>query len=180
MTAGRGVDEGVLAGGATGAPARPRTGSGQALERATEATLHASRALLGVVARSLSEALEEVSLPQFRVLVLLAASGPLRSGVVAERLGIHPSTFSRNADRLVAGGWVRRVEDPDSRLSVLIELTETGTELVGRVTERRRAELRRVLAGMPAAQRDVLAEALTSFAEAAGEPGLDDLAPLGM
>lgn len=145
-----------------------------------EATLRASRALLGVVARSLDGALDEVSLPQFRVLVLLAAQGPLRSGVVADRMGIHPSTFSRNADRLVAGGWVRRVDDPESRLSVLIELTEAGARLVDGVMQRRRAELATILAAMPADQRAVLAEALESFARAAGEPGLDELAPLGL
>ncbi|MCV2395607.1 MarR family transcriptional regulator [Actinotalea sp. M2MS4P-6] len=157
-----------------------RRGSG--LDDATDATLRASRALLGVVARSLSEALEHVSLPQFRVLVLLAVDGPLRSGVVAERMGIHPSTFSRNADRLVAGGWVRRVEDPDSRLSVLIELTDTGADLVDRVTRRRRAELREILATMPPETRDVLAGALESFADAAGEAGAGaaDLTALGM
>ena len=37
---------------------------------ATEATLRASRALLGIVARSVADALEQVTLPQFRVLVV--------------------------------------------------------------------------------------------------------------
>ncbi len=39
-----------------------------------EATLRASRALLGVVARSVAPVLDQVSLAQFRVRVLLAAT----------------------------------------------------------------------------------------------------------
>lgn len=45
-------------------------------------TLAASRALLGVVARSVMEALEDVTLPQFRVLVVLTAHGRLPIGAV--------------------------------------------------------------------------------------------------
>jgi DNA-binding MarR family transcriptional regulator len=153
-------------------------GSGGA--RDVDATLRASRTLLGVVARSLVEALDEVSLPQFRVLVLLAASGPLRSGVVAERMGVHPSTFSRNADRLVAGGWVQRVEEPGSRLTVLIELSDAGRALVDQVTERRRGEIERILADLQPEQRAALVDAFDQFAQAAGEPGPTDLNPLGM
>lgn len=150
------------------------------LQVTAEQTLLASRALLGVVARSVEPALEEVSLPQFRVLVLLTTHGPLRSGAIAERMGIHPSTFSRNADRLVAGGWVRRVEDPESRLSVLVEPTERARLLVDQVTTERRARIEEILAQMPSGQRDMLVEALGAFAAAAGEPSVEELSTLGL
>jgi hypothetical protein len=48
-----------------------------------DATLTASRALLGVVARSLAEVLEMVTLPQFRILVVIASSGTLKMGTLA-------------------------------------------------------------------------------------------------
>ena len=150
------------------------------LQVTAEQTLLASRALLGVVARSVEPALEEVSLPQFRVLVLLTTHGPLRSGAIAERMGIHPSTFSRNADRLVAGGWIRRVDDPESRLSVLLEPTERARLLVDQVTTERRARIEEILAQMPSGQRDMLVEALGAFAAAAGEPSVEELSTLGL
>ena len=81
----------------------------------TDAALRASRAMLGIVARSVAPALERVSLPHFRVLVLLETSGPLRVGAIAERLGIVVSTFSRSLDRLEAGGWVQRSPSEESR-----------------------------------------------------------------
>lgn len=86
-------------------------------------TLAASCALLGVVARSLVDALQEVTLPQFRVLVILSSAGPLRMGAITTRMGAHPSTFSRTVDRLVAGGWVEREASPESRRETILTLS---------------------------------------------------------
>jgi len=147
---------------------------------ATEETLTASRALLGIVARSVAPALEVVSLPQFRVLVLLSSEGPTRVGQLATQVGANPSTFSRSIDRMVAGGWVVRSENPDSRREVLLELTDDGRWLVESVTTRRRREIEGVLARMSAADRKTLIAGLNSFNAAAGETSVGDLLPLGL
>lgn len=146
----------------------------------TEATLTAARAMLGVVARSLGPALERVSLPQLRVLVLLAGRGTTRSGVLAELVGVHASTFSRTTDRLAAGGWVRRVPNPQSRRETLVELTDAGRRLVAGVAQRRRTELAAVLRRVPAEQRAAVQAAFVVFAEAAGEPAPGELSVLGL
>jgi DNA-binding MarR family transcriptional regulator len=150
------------------------------LDAVTDAALLSSRAMLGVIARSVALALEDVSLPQFRVLVLLSRDGSLRPGVVADHLGVHPSTFSRNADRLVAGGWVRRVDDPDRRHSVLIELTESGRALVDHATEQRRNDLAEILGRLPVEERKAVLDAFRALAEAAGEPDPRDLRTLAI
>jgi DNA-binding MarR family transcriptional regulator len=152
-----------------------------ATSRDADAVLTASRALLAVVARSLAPVLDQVTLPQFRALVVLSSSTtPLRNGDLAAALGVHPSTFSRAADRLVAGGWVSRVENPGSRRETLIELTAEGRALVATVTRRRRAEIKRILSRLEPAQRDAVRRGLEAFAGAAGEPSVDDLAALGL
>ena len=145
-----------------------------------DATLTASRALLGVVARSLGPVLDQVSLAQFRVLVLLAEHGPTRSGQLAEYLEVHPSTFTRMADRLVAGGWVERQEAPGNRREVHVALTASGAQIVSQVIERRREALEQILDPLTAAQREVILSGLETFAEAAGEPDLQDLSALGL
>lgn len=147
---------------------------------ASDETVTASRALLGIVARSVAPALEAVSLPQFRVLVVLSAQGPTRVGHLAEQFGVNPSTFSRSVDRMVAGGWVTRAENPDSRREVLLELTDDGRWLVESVTVRRRREIEAVLERMTAEDRAALISALTAFTTAAGEPSVGDLLPLGL
>lgn len=153
---------------------------GAASSAVTDATLTTSRALLGVVARSVASALEVVTLPQFRVLVLLSSQGPLRTGVLADRLGVNASTFSRSLDRMVAGGWVQRVPNPDSRREVIIDLTDDGRRLATTVTERRRREYRAVLSRLSPADQDAIAHGFELFNAAAGEPTVEDLLTLGL
>ncbi|KFF60255.1 hypothetical protein JF66_05640 [Cryobacterium sp. MLB-32] len=149
--------------------------------RAADATLAASRALLGVVARSVVAALDVVTLPQFRVLVVLSTAGPTRMGVVAERMGVIPSTFSRFIDRMVAGGWVARTSSPDSRREVLLDLTPSGRQLVDEVTERRRTGIAEILSAMSVPQQRAVEQAFEAFAAAAGEtPATVDLLTLGI
>lgn len=145
----------------------------------TEAVLLSSRALLGIVARSLAPAHDQVSIPQFRVLVLLSVQSPQRSGELAERIGVHPSTFTRMADRLVAGGWVERTENPQSRREVLVGLTPAGEELVRSVHQRRREEIDEVLHRLPAADRKAVLAGFELFARAAGEPAPEEISTLG-
>ena len=118
---------------------------------AVEATLTASRALLGVVARSMTEVLHEVTITQFRILVVLTTTGPLRIGALAARMSANVSTFSRTIDRMATRGWVGRATGPDSRREVLVSITERGRGLVDDVTARRRSELGEILDRMPPA-----------------------------
>ena len=145
-----------------------------------DTALLASRALVGVIARSVTPALERVSLPQLRVLVLLGSMGTTRSGAIAELVGVHPSTFSRTTDRLVQGGWVRRVANPSSRRETLVELTDAGRRLVAQVMQRRRSELARILVRIPPDRREALLDAFEEFSLAAGETSLSELATLGV
>jgi DNA-binding MarR family transcriptional regulator len=157
----------------------PRSERAQ-LKDDVDATLVASRALVGVVARSLAAALDCVTLPQFRVLVVLCAAGALRSGVLAERLGVHQSTFTRTADRLVGQGLIRREPNAASRREVLVELTEAGQELVLDVMKTRRADMERILASVSPQERETIRAGFEAFARAGGEPEASLLLTLGM
>lgn len=145
-----------------------------------DAVLTASRALLGVVARSMAEALDAVTLPQFRVLVVLSTEGRLRVGTLAERMGAVASTFSRSVDRMVAAGWLVRSGNPENRREVLVDLTPAGRALVTSVVQRRRDEIRTLLGRLTPEQRDRVTAALDLFNEAAGEPPVVELLILGI
>lgn len=147
---------------------------------AVDATLLASRALLGIVARSILAVLGDVTLPQFRVLVILSATGPLRMGTIASRMGAHPSTLSRSIDRLVAAGWVDREVNRESRRETLVALSSRGRELVDRVTVSRRSEIHRILTGLSPAQQEAVRVAFGEFSLAAGETDAADTLVLGM
>jgi DNA-binding MarR family transcriptional regulator len=131
--------------------------------------LAASRALVAVAARSLAAAGDDVTLPQYRALVVLAARGPQGTAELAAALTVNPSTATRMCDRLVRKGLVRRHRQAGDRRAVRIALTATGRDLVDGVTRRRRAELARLLEVLPADQHEPVIAAFRAFAAAAGE-----------
>lgn len=139
------------------------------LELVIDAVLHASRALVAVAARSLGSVAEEVSLAQYRALVVLAGQGPQSLGELAAALGVSPSTATRMSDRLVAKSLVRRRTASRDRRQVRLALTDTGRAVVAEVTALRREEIARIVGAVPADRRRQLVESLTAFAEAAGE-----------
>ena len=147
------------------------------VEATADAFLVASRALVAVAARSLA-ATDDVTLPQFRALVVLTGSVPVTVGDLAQALDIHPSTATRMCDRLERKRLIRRhpAVSPDRR-ETTISLTDRGRRLVEHVTERRRRDLSAISAAMAPADRQRAIAGLRSFAHAAGElPALDTFA----
>lgn len=133
------------------------------------AVLSASRVLVAVAARSLAGVAEEVTLTQYRTLVVLASRGPQSLAGLAEAVVVTPATATRMCDRLVRKGLVRRRTEQGNRRQVRLTLTKPGRELVDAVTARRRAEIERIVAEMPAGEQAVLVQALGRLAAAAGE-----------
>lgn len=138
-------------------------------DRLVDAVLSASRALVAVAARSLAGVAEGVTLPQYRVLVELAARGPQRVLDLAVVLGVDASTASRMCERLVRKGLIYRRRLSTDRRSVRVSLTAAGRLLIEEVTRRRRAEIAGILSRLPKANRRPVLTALTAFADAAGE-----------
>jgi len=137
--------------------------------RQVDAVMAAARVLVGVVAQSVADVEDRVTLPQLRVLVMVATRGPLNLAAVADGLGVHPSNATRTVDRLVAARLVDRREATVDRRNVSITLTRSGQQLVDTVFEQRRTAIQAVLDRMPESKRRALPRALESFAEAAGE-----------
>ncbi|MCX4825771.1 MarR family transcriptional regulator [Streptomyces sp. NBC_01142] len=153
------------------------------VEAVTRAVLTASRLLVAVSARSLTAVEDRVTLPQFRLLVVLSTHGPAKLVVLADRLGVNPSTATRMIDRLIAAGLTDRQINPDNRSETILRLTREGRSLVDDVTARRRQEIASIVERIAPEQRSALIGALTAFTEAGGEPdattGDGGLHPLG-
>jgi DNA-binding MarR family transcriptional regulator len=141
----------------------------------TDAVLTASRLLIAVSATSIAAVDESITVPQFRLLVVLHSRGSMRLSDLADILGVNPSTTTRMVDRLVSAGLVDRQINPTSRREVLLDLTEAGDETVTQVTQQRRRQIARIVARMPERRRTQLIEALEAFNEAGGEPPATDV-----
>jgi len=129
----------------------------------------ATRMLAGVALRSLDALDAAVTLPQFRLLAVLADLGPVPTGQAARALGLDRSTVTRLADRMVAAGHVARGTDPRHRGVVTLELTPTGQALVATADAWRRQELARIMARLSPAQQALVTVALGLLLAAAGD-----------
>lgn len=136
---------------------------------ARDAILNATRAFVGLAAHSVAEVTEDVSLTQYRVLVLLDAHGPQAMGRLATSLGVQPSTLTRICDVLVHKGLIRRQPVPDNRRTIHAELTAGGRKLVRQVTAQRGRIIDAVLARMAPEAQDRIAQSLGEFTAAAGD-----------
>ena len=134
-----------------------------------DAVLSASRVLVAVAARSLADAGEDVTLTQYRSLVVLASRGPQTVAELADLVAVTPPTASRLCDRLVKKGLIRRRPGRHDRRQVHIALTKTGRELIDAVTARRRREIANLLSAIPPETQRSVVDALTQLAEVAGE-----------
>jgi DNA-binding MarR family transcriptional regulator len=139
--------------------------------RTESSVVDASVVGLGIVLRSLAPALEQVTLQQYRILVLLATRGPLRAGDLAVELGLLPSGITRMVDRLVRDGWVTR---RTSGREVLVTAGEDALALVEHVLARRAVEFRAALRRMTPEERSAVRTAADALARTAiADPVLD-------
>jgi DNA-binding MarR family transcriptional regulator len=136
-----------------------------------------TRALVGIALESVHSAGNEVTLPQFRLLLALDGLGRVPSSRLAAQLGLAASAITRMVDRVEQAGLVGRGTDPRSRCIVTVELTDSGRELVASVLAHRHERLAAVLDRMsPRAHASAVAAArefaaLSGDAVALGESG---------
>ena len=133
-----------------------------------DAVLSASRVLVAVAARSLGDVGEEVTLTQYRTLVVLASRGPQSLAALAEAVDVTPPTATRMCDRLVRKGLVaRRHERATAGWSASTLTAGAGP---GRPGHRAAPDGdRRACSGDPPDQQAALVDALQQLAAAAGE-----------
>ncbi|MGN6576073.1 MAG: MarR family winged helix-turn-helix transcriptional regulator [Nocardioides sp.] len=145
----------------------------QTADAAVDAVLTASRLLVAISARSFAEVENMLTLPQFRMLVVLDRADAMNISRLGEHLDVIPSTAMRMVDRLAAAGMVRRDASSSNRREVLVMLTPEGRRVVRRVTRRRRNELARIVQALAPAEQRKLVSALSAFTAAGGEPVVD-------
>jgi DNA-binding MarR family transcriptional regulator len=90
---------------------------------------------------------------KLRALDLLAESGSLRVGELADRVGVDDTTATRLVDRLEATGLATRRSEPGDRRATTVELTPAGAELVAGIAAQRQLFFCDILAGLEPDER---------------------------
>lgn len=106
---------------------------------------------IGITARAIDQTPEaaELTLVQWRVLVIAAQAEGLRIGELANHLGISIPSASRLVRRIEARRLVTAMRADDDRRATNIVLTKAGREIVGAVVRRRRELIRLALRAQP-------------------------------
>lgn len=110
-----------------------------------------------------------MTVAQAATLEALLGAGPLRLGELSRRLGIAPSTLTRNLARLEERGLVDRVGDPRDARASRAALTARGRRAAAELDRQEAAFAREVLARLPASRRTRLVEELETLLRAVRE-----------
>jgi DNA-binding MarR family transcriptional regulator len=89
-----------------------------------------------------------LTLPQLVTLHLLEQAGVRTISAIASSLRLSPAATSHLIDRLVTGGFVGRIEDPQDRRQKRVTITTAGQRLIDRVRRERTREMTEAVAGL--------------------------------
>lgn len=101
-----------------------------------------------------------MTVAQAAALGALSAGGPQRMGALGRRLGISPSTVSRNLGLLEERGLIERVPDPQDGRASRVRLTRRGRSAGTQVGEHERRFALSVLDELPGRRRREVLESL--------------------
>ena len=108
-----------------------------------------------------------LTMPQFRLLLVLALRGGAASHDLAESMGVSLATITGIVDRLAAQELVTRREDPRDRRVRRVELTAAGRGLVDDIAAAGTASQRRLLDRLSLDDLAILERAFGLLADAA-------------
>ena len=128
----------------------------------------ASRAFVGVAARSIAGPDQLVSLPRLQMPIRLCREALRGVTELASALAVTPSTAMLTRDRLVATSLVSRYRATSDRRSAWTSVAPSGRLLVEEFMTRRRAEIAAIVERMRLRPRLQLRDVLGSFADAGG------------
>jgi DNA-binding MarR family transcriptional regulator len=106
----------------------------------------------------------EMTLSQLIALHIISAKAPMTLISLSEALGTRPPATCAMVDRLARAGLVRRTPDPDDLRRVLLAVTSTAAQMIGKIDPDTARQLQAVLSSMGSAAQRVLTEVLKDTA----------------
>jgi DNA-binding MarR family transcriptional regulator len=117
-----------------------------------------------------------LSVPQYRVLVLLDAQPNASLSAVADNMGLGLSATSRLVTGLVAKGFVSRCVCPSNRRQVSLELTQKGRAAMNANREDTLQRLAKEISHLTDEQRAMVVESMRLLKEVFGPTGAAEAA----
>jgi DNA-binding MarR family transcriptional regulator len=106
----------------------------------------------------------DMTLSQLIALHIISARAPMTLMALSDALGTRPPATSAMVDRLTRAGLVRRTPDPEDLRRVLLAVTGTAAQMLGKIDPDTARRLQAVLITMGSAAQRVLTEVLKDTA----------------
>ena len=113
------------------------------------------------------EALFGLSIPEWRLVAVVAEEGGITQAAIGQRTRMDKVTVSRAAIALTARGLLAREGHPDDRRSHLLTLTAAGRDLYAAVAPKALELERRIFAALPRAEMEAFVATLRRIDAAA-------------
>lgn len=120
---------------------------------------------------------QDLTMAQFRALIVLEREAPLAVGELGDRLGVGLPAASRLVERLVNDGLVERWDDPSDRRRALVHPAPRGLEAMAQMNQGREMMVQRMHSIVARLDRDELVHlhaGLTALAAAAAAARLEE------
>ena len=99
----------------------------------------------------------------YGIMCKLADEGPHRLGALATAFGLDPSTITRQVQALEELGLASRQSDPKDRRASILDLSDTGRQVLEETRNHRRAVLQQVLSDWSRGDLDEFGRLLKEF-----------------
>lgn len=119
----------------------------------------------------------DLTMKQLKVLFVLDALGPQRPSAIAASVGVSAASATGVLDRLVDQGYIERRADAVDRRALLVQLTESGAQIVSDLHMSGQQQLSELLAEMSNDDLDALYRGVTALADA-GKSRLANVTPV--
>ncbi|MGH3772793.1 MAG: MarR family winged helix-turn-helix transcriptional regulator [Pseudonocardiaceae bacterium] len=106
----------------------------------------------------------DMTLSQLIALHIISAKAPMTLIALSEALGTRPPATCAMVDRLARAGLVCRTPDPSDLRRVLLAVTSTAAQMIGKIDPDTARRLQAVLTTMGSAAQRVLTEVLKDTA----------------
>ncbi|MFN2478572.1 MAG: MarR family winged helix-turn-helix transcriptional regulator [Pseudonocardiaceae bacterium] len=106
----------------------------------------------------------DLTLSQLIALHVISARAPMTLMALSDALGTRPPATCAMVDRLARAGLVRRTPDPEDLRRVLVAVTGTAAQMLGKIDPDTARRLQTVLKTMGSAAQRVLTEVLKDTA----------------
>jgi DNA-binding MarR family transcriptional regulator len=104
-----------------------------------------------------------LSLSRTKVLMELAADGPMNQSALAARLGFAPRSVTDTVDSLTRDGLAERTSNPADRRAWLVAITPTGAEALERAQAAKHVIFDQIFGALDAPARATLVSLLTTI-----------------